>query len=74
MKTLRELQDAVIKERGETSWARITATICGHEVTATIDRAMINRGMATGTADRWTWKLDGKRIALHNLIEIVPFS
>jgi hypothetical protein len=43
--------------------ARASAEINGHLVEVRLLEAMINRGMATGTCDRFTYYLDGKRTA-----------
>lgn len=67
LETLKSLDEAVRKARGDTSSAQVEAMIKGHTVVARVDRAMINRGMATGTADRWTYKCDGKVISAANL-------
>jgi hypothetical protein len=43
--------------------ARASAEINGFLVEVRLTEAMINRGMATGTCDRFNYYLDGKRTA-----------
>lgn len=71
---LKTLEAEVRKLKADSSWAVADGKIGENVVTVKVDRAMINRGMATGTSDRWTYRLEGKRISRANLLDIVPFS
>lgn len=45
------------------NWGVAETEIKGRKVTVKLIEAMINRGMATGTCDRFNYYLDGKRTA-----------
>ena len=58
---LQKLENEARQNRDTT--ARAEAILNGHLVGVRLIEAMINRGMATGTADRFNYYLDGKRTA-----------
>lgn len=55
----------------ETAWGVAEAEIKGRQVKVKLIEAMINRGWATGTCDRFNYYLDGKRTAYSKVWEAV---
>lgn len=66
---LQKLENEARQNRDTT--ARAEANLNGRLVRVTLIEAMINRGMATGTCDRFNYYLDGKRTAYSTVWDAV---
>jgi len=58
-----EMEQETYKALDKQSWVETLRVVNGKDVSCIGSRAMINRGMATGTANRINWKIDGKRVS-----------
>lgn len=68
---LQKLENEARANQGAPAWGTAQATINGHVVKVVLIQAMINRGMATGTCDRFNYYLDGKRTAYRTVWDAV---
>lgn len=58
-----EMEQETLTAMDKTSCVETLRIVNGKDVSCIGSRTMINRGMATGTANRINWKINGKRVS-----------